>query len=117
FNLDEGAEVRQVTDASMNARADVITLVQSLPRVLLHLFHAETDAPGARVNAEHFDLNTVAGIDDLARMLDALGPAHFGNVDQTLDAVLELDEGAVIGHARDLSIHAAANRKTLLDTR
>jgi hypothetical protein len=79
----KGAEVRQITNATMNTRADLITLVQRLPRVLLHLLHAETNAARARIDAEHFDFNGVSGIHDLARMLDALGPAHLGNVHQS----------------------------------
>src|SRR6185369_15398436 len=58
---------------------------------------------------------SVAGIDDLARMLDALGPAHLRNVHQSFNAALQLDEGAVISHARHASIHAAADRETLFD--
>src|ERR1043165_5164029 len=79
FDLDESAEVRQVADASVNARADLVTLVQRLPRVLLHLLHTEADTTRLGIDAQYFDFHCVAGIDDFARVLDALGPAHFGN--------------------------------------
>src|SRR5690242_2317327 len=113
FDLDERTEARKVADASVNARADLITLVQRLPRVLLHLLHAEADATRLRIDAQHFDFHRVTGVDDFARVLDALGPAHFGNVDQTFHARLELDERAVIGNARDLAVQTRADRKTL----
>src|SRR5678815_2660546 len=89
FNLNKGTEVSKIPDATVNARADLVTLVQRLPRILLHLLHAETDAPRSWINAEHFNLDQVAGINYLARMLDALGPAHLGNMDQSFHAALE----------------------------
>ncbi len=42
----------------------------------------------------------------LGRVLDPLGPAHLGDVDQALDALLELDEGAVVGEADHLALDA-----------
>ena len=56
----------------MNARADLITLVQRLPRVLLHLLHAETDATRSRIDTQNFDFNSVARVNHFARVLDAL---------------------------------------------
>ena len=61
----------------------------------------------------HFDL--LAGRDDLAGMDVLLHPAHFGDVDQALDAGLQLDERAVIGDIRDRSLELAANRVFGLD--
>ena len=55
------------------------------------------------------------GIDYLARMLDAFGPAHFRNMNQTFNAVFEFDERAVISNARNSSIHSRADRKTFFD--
>ena len=43
-------------------------------------------------------------------MLDPLAPRHLGDVDQALDAGLELDEGAVVGEAHDLAVHARRHR-------
>jgi hypothetical protein len=51
LDLDERAEVRQVTDAAADAVADVEALGQSLPGVRLRLLHAEADAAVLRVNA------------------------------------------------------------------
>ncbi len=41
-------------------------------------------------------------------MLDLLGPGHLGDVDQPLDPLLQLHEGAVVGEADDLALDAAA---------
>src|SRR5436190_1633816 len=100
----------------MHAFADLITLTQSTPRILLNLFHTEADAPALRINAQHFDVHDVTRIDELARMLHALRPAHLGNVHQPFNSRLKFDEGAVIGNAGDASIKACVKRKSLFHT-
>ena len=40
---------------------------------------------------------------DLARVDVLVGPVHLGDVDQTLDALLDLDEAAVVGDVGDLA--------------
>src|SRR6185503_13405578 len=105
FNLDKSTEVGKVPDAAVYARADLITLVQRLPWILLHLLHAQADASRSWIHAKHFNLDHVDGINYLARMFDALGPAHLGNMDQSFDTALEFDKRAVISNARDFSRH------------
>ena len=39
-----------------------------------------------------------------------LGPAHLGDVDQALDAGLQLDEGAIFGDVGDAALEHAADR-------
>src|SRR5215216_249324 len=116
FDLDKSTEIGKVSDAAMNARADLVTLVQRLPRILLHLLHAEADAPRSRIDTQHFNLNQVAGVDHLARMFDALRPAHFRNVNQSFDAAFQFYKRAVISNAGNTPVHARAHRKTLFDT-
>ena len=48
--------------------------------------------------------------DDLARVDVLLGPAHLGDVDQALDARLELDERAIFGDVGDPAAEHAADR-------
>src|ERR1043165_1217293 len=115
FDLDEGAKVRQVSDATLDARADLITVAQSLPWVLLNLLHAETDATRFRIDPEHFNVDRVTRVDNLAGVLHSLGPAHLRNVDQTLDPGFELDKRAVVSDACNLPINPRSRRKTFLD--
>src|SRR5215213_10367443 len=115
FNLDKSSEVSEIPDSAVHACSDLITLVQRLPWVFLHLLHTQANAPRSWIHAEHFNLDQVAGVNYLARMLDALGPAHFGNMDQSFDATLEFHKGAVICNARDFSVHARSHRETLFD--
>src|SRR4029079_7085476 len=44
------------------------------------------------------------------RVLDLLGPGHFGDVDHALDALLELDERAVVGEGDDFALDPRAHR-------
>src|SRR5688500_12455053 len=116
FNLDEGAKIGQVADAAMDSRTDLITLVQRLPRDLLHLFHAETDTSCARVDTKHFNLYAVARVDYLARRLDAQAPTHFCTVDRTVHAVLDFGPRSILRNAGNLSVHAHADRESLFDS-
>jgi len=42
-------------------------------------------------------IDFVAYVDKLRRMLHALRPSHFADVDEAFDALLEFDERSVIG--------------------
>src|SRR5215213_1189444 len=115
FDLDEGTEIGEVSDASMNARADLIALVQRLPGILLHLLHAETDATRPRIDTQHLNVDQVAGIDYLARVLHTFGPAHLRDVHEAFNARFELDKSTVVSDARDTSANTRADWKTFLD--
>src|SRR6185437_7719029 len=43
---------------------------------------------------------------------DALGPAHFADVDETFDSFIQLHKSAVIGDGHDFSAEARSNGKT-----
>ncbi len=113
FDLDERTELGQVADLALDARADRVLLGQFVPRVALDLLEAERNAAGRRVNAQHLRFNRVTDIEDLRRVLDALAPRHFADVDQAFDARFELDEGAVVGQADDLAADADAGRESV----
>src|SRR5439155_9789813 len=85
FYLDESAKIRQIANATLDARSDVVTVAQSLPRIRLHLFHTEADAARLWIHAQDLNLDGVARVDDFAGMLHPFRPAHLGNVHQALD--------------------------------
>src|ERR1051325_4998708 len=116
FDFDEGAEICQVPDTAMDPCAYLITLVKRLPGIVLYLFHSQADAPRLWIDAENFNFDCISGIDQFAWVFDAFGPAHFRNMDQTFNAILEFNKGAVIGNAGDAARHAAANRKSFVHT-
>ena len=79
------------------------------PRILLDLLQTERDAALVGIDFEHLHLDLLAGGDDLAGMDVLLGPAHLRDVDQALDAGLELDEGAIVGDVGDRALEARAH--------
>src|SRR5678816_4109423 len=83
---------------------------KGLPRVRLRLLEAKRNPALLLVDLEHLDVDLLAGADDLARVDVLLGPAHFGDVDQALDARLKLDEGAIFGDVGDPAAEHPADR-------
>ena len=112
---DEQAELGLVLDLALDRRADRILRGEGLPRIGERLLEAERDAPLHRIDLEDHHLDLLRGGDDLAGVDVLLGPRHLGDVDQALDARLELDEGAVVGDVGDAALELDADRVLRLD--
>ena len=95
--------------------AAVVVLGELLPRVGLALLQAEGDAAPLLVDVEHHDLDFLAGVHDLGRVDVLVGPVHLRDVHQAFDAVLDLDERAVVGDVGDLAEHARVRRVAARD--
>src|SRR4030095_3451454 len=70
----------------------------------------EADALVLAVDVQDDHVDRVALLHDLRRMLDALGPAHVGDVDQAVDARLDLDERAEAREVPDFPVDAGSDR-------
>ena len=112
---DEQAELGDVLDLALDGAAGRMALLEGLPGIAEALLEAERDAALLGIDLEHHHLDLLAGRDDLAGMDVLLGPAHLGDVDQALDAGLELDEGAVVGDVGDPALELGADRIFQLD--
>src|SRR3989440_4312726 len=101
--------VHQAEHAAPHLRADRIGLADLQPGVFLRLLETERDALvlGVHVQDQHLDL--VALLHDLGGMLYALGPRHVGDVDQAVDAGLDLDERPERGEVAHLALDAHAH--------
>ena len=110
FDLDERTVVRQVANAAFDHRARRVAVGDLVPRVRLRLLHAERDLLLLLVDIENLHLDLLVDMHQLARMADALGPAHFADVHQTFDAVFELHERAVAHHVDHGALHRRADR-------
>src|ERR1700736_4676872 len=113
FDLDESTEVGEVADAALDDGADGVLVLKLLPRILLELLHAERDAAVAGVDAENDGVDLVAGLDQLRRMLHALGPGHLGDVNQSLDSLFELDECTVVRDGKNAAANLCPDRVAL----
>ena len=107
---DEDAEVGDRLDLSGHLVAAIVVLGELLPRIGLALLETERDAASLLVDVQHHDLDFLAGVHDLGGIDVLVGPVHLRDVHQALDAVFDLDEGAVVGDVGDLAEHARAGR-------
>src|SRR5256884_2484446 len=114
LELDERAEVGQVAYLPRDPRPRAVALLDRRPRVGLDLFHAERDALRGAVDVEHDHVHLVADVHQLGGMTHAARPRHLRDVDEPLDAGLELDEGAVVGEAHHPAAGLRARRERLL---
>ena len=111
LELDEGAVVRERDDLALDALADRVAHRRVDPRIGLDLLEAERHALALGVELEHLDLDLVAHLEQLARVVDA-APRHVGDVQQAVDAA-EVDEGAVVGEVLDHAVDDLAGRERL----
>src|SRR5213592_4989997 len=116
-NIDEEAEVGDALDLAADLRAHRVVHAHQLPGIRLGLLEPERDAAVGGVDVEHLDLDLLAHLEHLRGMRHPLGPRHLRDVDQALDAPLDLDEGAVLGEAHDLAADARVDRQALGDRR
>src|SRR5262249_44404394 len=98
LQFDEDAEVRQLRDLALLDLAGVVTARDvAFPRVAGHLLQAQGDTLAVLVHVEDDAGDLVALADDLAGVADLAHPAHVADVQQAVDALLDLDEGPVVG--------------------
>src|SRR5712691_5493335 len=100
---DKDAEIGDRLDRAADFVAFLEVDSELFPRVRLALLHPERDAAPFLVDFEDHDLDLVAERDHLGRMHVLVGPVHLGHVHQSLDALLDLDESAVVGEIGHLA--------------
>src|SRR2546421_486848 len=88
-----------LTSPSSSLPAGGVFELDAFPRVSLELLHAERDALRLRVEADDLDLDGLADMERLGRVVDA-PPGDVGDVEEAVDAA-QIDEGAVIGDVLD----------------
>ena len=110
LDLDEGPELGEVSDLAGDLGADRVLLGQLLPGVRLDLLQPEADAVRLLIDSENLALDFLVHRQDLGGMLDLLGPGHLGDVDEPLDTLLQLHEGAVVGEAHHPALDPCRHR-------
>src|SRR5579862_2363891 len=99
LDLDEGAELRHVSDTALDHRANAVPLFHCGPWIGFQLFQAKRDPPVFRVDLKNHALHLIARMHQLRGMLHAAGPRHFTDVNQPFDARVDFHESAVIRYA------------------
>src|SRR5918995_6828245 len=107
--VDHDTLVHQAYRAAPKLHADGIGLADLEPGILFSLLQPERDPLVLRVDVEDHHVNRVALLHHLGWMLYALGPGHVRDVDQSIDAGLDLHEGTEAGQVPSLAVDAGAN--------
>src|SRR5215813_15636333 len=93
FQLDESAVVSHAENAAFYARADGITLRGIQPGIRRKLLESQRNAQLVAIELEHFHLNLVAHMDQVARMREP-APRHISDVEQAINPA-KIDKSAV----------------------
>src|SRR5438445_9501343 len=103
------ALVHEAQHTTPQLGADRVRLTDPEPGVLLRLLQAERDPLVLGVHVQDQDLHLVALLHDLGGVLHPFGPRHVGDVDQAVDAGLDLHERAERGEVAHLAADACAD--------
>ena len=90
----------------VNFAPDRVLELDALPGIGLELLHAQADALGLAVEADHLDADVLADAQDVARVVDAL-PGNVGDVQQAVEAA-QVDERTVVGDVLDHAVEDLA---------
>src|SRR6267378_7041872 len=112
-DIDDHALVHQSHDFALELGPDRISLPDTEPRILSRLLQSERDAFVLGIHVQDDDINTVSLLHDFRRMLHALGPRHVGDMDQSVDARLDLDESTKARKVPNFSVETRADRVLL----
>src|SRR5208337_2108586 len=96
-------EVRDRAHLAVDAGVERVALRNGVPRILRQLLDAEADPLVLDIDAEYHRFDLVALLRDLRRMPNFLGPRQIGDVHQSIDARLDLDEHAEVGNRFDFA--------------
>src|ERR1700751_2815345 len=95
LELYEGTEASELSDFSVNQITNLVFLVDLFPRVGLELLDTQADPLIDLIDIEHDRLHLVILLQNFAWMVDLSCPTQIGNVDHSVDALFELNEGAI----------------------
>ena len=102
----ECAVGHEVDDRALGAAADWVLGFDLLPGRGFLLLQAEGDLLALTVDVQNLDLDLVADLHDLRRVVHA-APRHVGDVEQAVDAA-EIHERAEVGDIGDVAAHEVA---------
>ena len=78
------------------------------PRVALTLLDPERYTATVLINIEHHHFHFIAYLNNLRGVDIAVGPIHFGYVNQAFNALFELGKATIVSKIRDLRHGASA---------
>ena len=109
LKLYEYAEVGEVADSCGMPGVDGIFFCDGSPRIGFELLDTEGHLALLAVEGQDNSLNFVTDLEEVLCAAQVEAPAHFGDVDETLYAGLNLYECAVVSDDHDLTLDDVAN--------
>ena len=115
FQFDERTVVGEVANRTADAGTRWVLGGHFVPRIRLSLLHTQRNLLLVLVDTEHDHIDFIARIDEFGRVIDAFRPGHFADVNQTFDAVFQLDEGTVRHDVDDFPADLRSDRVLAFD--
>src|SRR6202044_623670 len=112
----KGAEVEDLEDLAIDDLAGREVVRDAVPRIGDELLDTERDlrlVAVAGIDVEQHGLDLVTLLEQLRRVLHALGPAPVPDVDQAVNALFDLHEDAEVGDVANVALHDGARRVLL----
>ena len=104
-DLNESSELRGAQNLALHHIANAMLLEEGLPHIRLQLLDAQRQTTVFRLDAKNDGANFLTLLENLRGMLDALGPAQIADVNQSVNAVFNFDEGAEVGQVANPAFH------------
>jgi hypothetical protein len=114
-DFNEGSELRGAQNLALDDVADAVLGEEGIPDIRLQLLDAEREAAVFGLDAEDDGANLLTLFENFGGVLDALGPAQVGDVDEAVDAVFDLDEGSEVGEVADATLDDGAGGVLVLE--
>ncbi len=109
LDLHKGTKRGQVADNALESHSARVFERECVPGIFLDLLHAEGDLFTLRVHLQDHGFDLLAELHHLGWVADVARPAHLRDVHQALDALLQLDERAVVGDGYHPAVDAHAD--------
>ena len=99
----EGSELGDAAHRAPHRGADVVLLGSVLPGALHGVANREADLAGLAIDVLHRDAHLLADFENVGRGLHPI-PRHLADMDEAINAIADVDEGAEVAHRSDDAI-------------
>src|SRR6185369_17722785 len=114
-DLNEGSELRCAQNLALDHIANAVLSEERIPDIGLQLFDAKRQATILGLNTQNNSLDLLTLLQDFGGVLDALCPAQVRNVNEAVDAVFDLDEGAKVSQVAHAALDDSTGRVLVLE--
>src|SRR6266446_1445467 len=115
FQFNECAIGCHIADFSCDARTNGILLFDSNPGVGFELTNAQRNLLLFLVHAQNNRLDLLSLSQNIRGTRNSLGPREFRNMNQTFNALFDLNKSPVWNQISDFTAHSCSNREALFD--